>query len=103
MLIIDKLSYQSRWCQSDPRRKFWLYLILLVVALTGSPLVQIFELAGTAVLTCHLLQISVQRYLRWLAIPLFFIGRFAGHSDFIYYRASKNVVFCADRRSCHRY
>lgn len=73
MLIIDKLSYQSRWCQSDPRRKFWLYLILLVVALTGSPLVQIFELAGTAVLTCHLLQISVQRYLRWLAIPLFFL------------------------------
>lgn len=73
MLIIDKLSYQSRWCQSDPRRKFGLYLILLVIALTSSPLVQIVELTGTAALTCYLLQISVRRYLRWLAVPLFFL------------------------------
>ncbi len=73
MLIIDKLSYQSRWCQSDPRRKFGLYLILLVIALTSSPLVQIAELTGTAALTCYLLQISVRRYLRWLAVPLFFL------------------------------
>ena len=73
MLIIDKLSYQSRWCQSDPRRKFGLYLVLLVIALSSQPLVQIAEFIGTALLTCYLLRIRVQRYLQWLAIPLFFL------------------------------
>ena len=73
MLIIDQLAYQSRWRHSDPRSKFGLYLLLLIVALVSSPVIQCIELIGTGLLTCHLLRISVAKYLRWLMVPLIFL------------------------------
>ena len=73
MLIIDQFAYQSRWRHRDPRAKFGLYLLLMIVALTSSPMIQCFELLGTGVLTCHLLRISVARYLRWMLVPLVFL------------------------------
>lgn len=73
MLLIDQFAYQSRWRNRDPRAKFGLYLLLMIVALTSSPMIQCFELLGTGVLTCHLLRISVARYLRWMLVPLVFL------------------------------
>lgn len=74
MLIIDKLAYQSRWLHVEPRRKALLYVLLMVLAFTCPPLVQMGLLAGMVLLTCYLLNVTVLRYLRWLLVPLFFLA-----------------------------
>ncbi|MDX7997782.1 energy-coupling factor ABC transporter transmembrane protein [Xenorhabdus sp. Reich] len=74
MIGIDKLSYQSRWRDKDPRAKFALYLLFMVLAMGLSPLWQAVLVVGLAVFTCYLLRISVLRYLKWLLIPVGFMG-----------------------------
>ncbi|WP_340620412.1 energy-coupling factor ABC transporter transmembrane protein [Xenorhabdus siamensis] len=74
MIGIDKLSYQSRWCDKDPRAKFALYLLFMTLAMVLSPLWQALLLIGLALLTCYLLRISLQRYLKWLLIPIGFLA-----------------------------
>ena len=73
MLNIDKLAYQTRWRHVEPRLKALLYGVLLVLAFTSQPVTQMGLLAGTVVLTCYLLKVSVLRYVRWLLVPLFFL------------------------------
>ncbi|PHM74310.1 energy-coupling factor ABC transporter transmembrane protein [Xenorhabdus kozodoii] len=74
MIGIDKLSYQSRWRDKDPRAKFALYLLFMTLAMGLSPLWQAVLLVGLATFTCYLLRISLRRYLTWLLIPLGFLG-----------------------------
>ncbi|MDX7991530.1 energy-coupling factor ABC transporter transmembrane protein [Xenorhabdus littoralis] len=74
MIGIDKLSYQSRWRDKDPRAKFALYLLFMVLAMGLPPLWQAVLVVGLAVFTCYLLRISVLRYLKWLLIPVGFLG-----------------------------
>ncbi|TBM24631.1 energy-coupling factor ABC transporter transmembrane protein [Hafnia paralvei] len=73
MLEIDKLSYGSRWSQKKPEHKLVLYLVLLLMALLGTPLIQLGVLLLCAGLTCYLLRVGLRRYLRWLAVPLAFL------------------------------
>ena len=44
-------------------------------------MIQCFELLGTGVLTCHLLRISVARYLRWMQCRWFSAGGFGRYFD----------------------
>ncbi|CDH03426.1 energy-coupling factor ABC transporter transmembrane protein [Xenorhabdus bovienii] len=74
MIGIDKLSDQSRWRNKDPRAKFALYLLFMVLAMGLSPVWQAALLFGLALFTCYLLRISLLRYLKWLLIPLGFLG-----------------------------
>lgn len=73
MLVIDQLAYQSRWSHADPKQKFALYLLLMIIALMSSPEIQIIELIAVGCLTCHLLQVTMKAYLRWLRVPLIFL------------------------------
>ncbi|MDC9593771.1 energy-coupling factor ABC transporter transmembrane protein [Xenorhabdus sp. IM139775] len=73
MTGIDKLSYQSRWRDKDPRAKFALYLLFMTLAMGLSPRWQVVLLIALAIFTCYLLRISVLRYLKWLLIPVGFL------------------------------
>lgn len=73
MLEIDRLSYQSRWLSVNPLAKFALYLLLLGIALCGTPLIQAALLLVLAPLTCYVVRLSWRRYLTWLAVPLSFL------------------------------
>ncbi|AYA40811.1 energy-coupling factor ABC transporter transmembrane protein [Xenorhabdus nematophila] len=73
MIGIDKLSYQSRWRDKDPRAKFALYLLSMTLAMVLSPFWQAMSVLGFAMFTSYLLRISVLRYLKWLLIPLGFL------------------------------
>ncbi|MCC8379329.1 energy-coupling factor ABC transporter transmembrane protein [Xenorhabdus sp. PB30.3] len=73
MIGIDKLSYQSRWRDKDPRAKFALYLLFMTLAMVLSPLGQAVLLVGLVMLSCYLLRISLLRYLKWLLIPCGFL------------------------------
>ncbi|OTA20299.1 cobalamin biosynthesis protein CbiQ [Xenorhabdus beddingii] len=74
MIGIDKLSYQSRWRDKDPRAKFALYLLFMAAAMGFSPIWQAMLVVGLAMLTRYLLRISLLRYLKWLLIPVGFLG-----------------------------
>ncbi|PHM38849.1 energy-coupling factor ABC transporter transmembrane protein [Xenorhabdus innexi] len=73
MIGIDKLSYQSRWRDKDPRAKLALYLLFMTLAMVLSPLWQAMLLVGLVAFTCYLLRISLWRYLKWLFIPSGFL------------------------------
>ncbi len=73
MQSIDALSYQSRWCQVKPERKFALYCIFMLLAMSLPPLGQALLLLAIVSLTCYLLPISPRRYLTWLSVPLVFL------------------------------
>lgn len=73
MLEIDRLGYQSRWLSLNPLAKFVLYLLLLGIALCSTPLVQAVMLLVLMPVTCYVVRISWQRYLKWLAIPFSFL------------------------------
>lgn len=70
---IDRLSYQSRWYRVSPVRKFWLWLLMMVLAFTLPPWGQGCLLALVAAFTCWLLRISLRRWCRWMAIPFGFL------------------------------
>ena len=74
MLSIDKLSYRSRWRHKDPRVKFTLYLLFMVLAMILPPGGQALLLLGLAISTCYLLQVSPLSYFKWLLIPLGFLS-----------------------------
>ncbi|KMJ44030.1 cobalamin biosynthesis protein CbiQ [Xenorhabdus khoisanae] len=74
MIGIDKLSYQSRWRDKDPRAKFALYLLFMAAAMVLSPVWQAVLVVGLAMLSCYLLRISLLRYLKWLLLPVGFLG-----------------------------
>lgn len=73
MTGLDRLSYQSRWFQVQPERKFLFWLLLMVLAFSLPPLGQALLMAFTAALTCWLLRISFWRWCRWMALPLGFL------------------------------
>ncbi|MDQ4431176.1 energy-coupling factor ABC transporter transmembrane protein [Yokenella regensburgei] len=73
MTGLDRLSYQSRWFHVAPQRKFFFWLLLIVLAFTLPPLGQGILLAFTASLTCWLLRISFWRWCTWMALPLSFL------------------------------
>ncbi|MGP4873558.1 energy-coupling factor ABC transporter transmembrane protein, partial [Klebsiella pneumoniae] len=52
MTGFDRLSYQSRWLQVAPERKFLLWLLLMALAFTLPAWGQALTLALTAALTC---------------------------------------------------
>ncbi len=81
MTGFDRLSYQSRWLQVEPERKFLLWLLLMALAFTLPAWGQALTLALTAALTCWLLRVSFWRWCRWMALPFWlFAGRRADHS-----------------------
>ncbi|MGJ3696942.1 energy-coupling factor ABC transporter transmembrane protein [Klebsiella pneumoniae] len=69
MTGFDLLSYQSRWLQVAPERKFLLWLLLMVLAFT----LPAWGQALTAALTCWLLRVSFWRWCRWMALPFGFL------------------------------
>ncbi|MGL5700200.1 MAG: energy-coupling factor ABC transporter transmembrane protein [Kluyvera sp.] len=73
MTGLDRLSYQSRWFQVQPERKFLFWLLLMVLVFSLPPLGQALLMAFTAALTCWLLRISFWRWCRWMALPLGFL------------------------------
>ena len=73
MTGFDRLSYQSRWLQVAPERKFLLWLLLMALAFTLPALGQALTLALTAALTCWLLRVSFWRWCRWMALPFGFL------------------------------
>ena len=73
MTGFDRLSYQSRWLQVAPERKFLLWLLLMVLAFTLPAWGQALTLALTAALTCWLLRVSFWRWCRWMALPFGFL------------------------------
>lgn len=73
MTGFDRLSYQSRWLQVAPERKFLLWLLLMVLAFTLPAWGQALTLALTAALTCWLLRVSLWRWCRWMALPFGFL------------------------------
>lgn len=70
---LDRLSYQSRWFSVAPERKFFLWLVMMVLAFSLPPVGQGALLVVLAVLTCWLLRISFWRWLRWMAFPVGFL------------------------------
>ena len=74
MTGFDRLSYQSRWLQVAPERKFLLWLLLMALAFTLPAWGQALTLALTAALTCWLLRVSFWRWCRWMALPLGFLA-----------------------------
>lgn len=62
MTGFDRLSYQSRWLQVEPERKFLLWLLLMALAFTLPAWGQALTLALTAALTCWLLRVSFWRW-----------------------------------------
>lgn len=74
MQSLDALSYQSRWRQRDPRAKFALYLLMMVLAMSLPPAGQAALLIIIAAFTCWLLRVSPLRYLKWLLIPFSFLA-----------------------------
>ncbi len=70
---LDRLSYQSRWFKVAPERKFFVWLLMMVLAFTLPPPGQGILLAVVAAFTCWLLRISFWRWLRFLSIPLAFL------------------------------
>ncbi len=79
MTGFDRLSYQSRWLQVAPERKFLLWLLLMALAFAAG-VGRALTLALTAALTCWLLRVSFWRWCRWMALPFGFAGRRADHS-----------------------
>lgn len=73
MTGFDRLSYQSRWLQVAPERKFLLWLLLMALAFTLPAWGQALTLALTAALTCWLLRVSFWRWCRWMALPFGFL------------------------------
>lgn len=73
MTGFDRLSYQSRWLQVEPERKFLLWLLLMALAFTLPAWGQALTLALTAALTCWLLRVSFWRWCRWMALPFGFL------------------------------
>lgn len=73
MTGFDLLSYQSRWLQVAPERKFLLWLLLMVLAFTLPAWGRALTLALTAALTCWLLRVSFWRWCRWMALPFGFL------------------------------
>ncbi|STV52284.1 cobalt ECF transporter transmembrane protein CbiQ [Klebsiella pneumoniae] len=73
MTGFDRLSYQSRWLQVAPERKFLLWLLLMALAFTLPAWGQVLTLALTAALTCWLLRVSFWRWCRWMALPFGFL------------------------------
>lgn len=74
MQSLDALSYQSRWRQRDPRAKFALYVLMMVLAMSLPPAGQAALLIIIAAFTCWLLRVSPLRYLKWLLIPFSFLA-----------------------------
>ena len=74
MQSLDALSYQSRWRQRDPRAKFALYVLMMVMAMSLPPAGQAALLIIIAAFTCWLLRVSPLRYLKWLLIPFSFLA-----------------------------
>lgn len=73
MTGLDRLSYQSRWAQVAPERKFLLWLVLMTLAFALPPLGQGIVLALTAGLTCWLLRMTFWRWCRWMSLPFGFL------------------------------
>lgn len=73
MTGLDRLSYQSRWAQVAPERKFLLWLALMTLAFALPPLGQGIVLALTAGLTCWLLRMTFWRWCRWMSLPFGFL------------------------------
>ena len=73
MTGLDRLSYQSRWAQVAPERKFLLWLALMSLACALPPLGQGIVLALTAGLTCWLLRMTFWRWCRWMSLPFGFL------------------------------
>ncbi len=73
MTGFDRLSYQSRWLQVAPERKFLLWLLLMALAFTLPAWGEALTLALTAALTCWLLRVSFWRWCRWMALPFGFL------------------------------
>ncbi len=67
MTGFDRLSYQSRWLQVAPERKFLLWLLLMALAFTLPAWGQALTLALTAALTCWLLRVS---FWRWCSLAM---------------------------------
>lgn len=70
---LDRLSYQSRWYNVAPERKFLFWLAMMALAFSLPPLGQGALLVVLALFTCWLLRMSFWRWLRWMAIPLAFL------------------------------
>lgn len=70
---LDRLSYQSRWFNVAPERKFLFWLLAMVLAFALPALGQGILLVVLAAFTCWLLRISFWRWLRWMAIPIGFL------------------------------
>lgn len=70
---LDRLSYQSRWFHVAPERKFFFWLLMMVLAFSLPPFGQGMLLVALAVFTCWLLRVSLWRWLRWMAIPIGFL------------------------------
>lgn len=74
MQSLDALSYQSRWRQRDPVKKFVLWVLMMILAMSLPPAGQAALLVGIAAFTCWLLRVSPLRYLKWLLIPFSFLA-----------------------------
>ena len=70
---LDRLSYQSRWFNVAPQRKFLFWVLMMLLAFSLPPLGQGILLVLLAAFTCWLLRITFWRWLRWMAIPLAFL------------------------------
>lgn len=70
---LDRLSYQSRWFALPPGRKFFFWLVMMLLAFCLPPLGQGVLLAWLAAFTCWLLRISFWRWLRFMALPMGFL------------------------------
>ncbi|WLI78956.1 energy-coupling factor ABC transporter transmembrane protein [Kosakonia sp. H02] len=70
---LDRLSYQSRWFSVAPERKFFCWLLMMVLAFSLPPVGQGILLVLLAAFTCWLLRVSFWRWLRWMALPMGFL------------------------------
>lgn len=70
---LDRLSYQSRWFALSPVRKFFVWLLLMLLAFLLPPVGQGVLLVWLATFTCWLGRISFWRWLRLMALPTGFL------------------------------
>lgn len=73
MLLIDRIAYENRLLNVSPLQKSAGYLVLLMICFLTKPFVQALVSFIVAAVTIYTAKVSVQRYLKWLLIPLPFL------------------------------